>query len=123
MSENLFQDVKSFHLKFWPETVPSRPTPPNPDLLFASTAHLTEELEELLSAAREDDPARLLDAIVDLVYVALGLAVRCGFDFNAAWDLIHAANMQKVRGEGPRGKVDVVKPDGWERPDLSALVW
>jgi predicted HAD superfamily Cof-like phosphohydrolase len=68
-----------------------------------------------------------LDALVDLVYVALGTAVMHGFDFDEAWRRVHAANMQKVRAtmaeESARSSIlDVVKPPGWKAPDLSDLV-
>jgi predicted HAD superfamily Cof-like phosphohydrolase len=68
-----------------------------------------------------------LDALVDLVYVALGTAVIQGFDFEEAWRRVHAANMLKTKysktNPGKRNsRYDVVKPVGWVRPDLSDLV-
>lgn len=76
---------------------------------------ITEELENML------------DALVDLVYVALGTAHLHGFDFKEAWRRVHEANMKKVRAkaasESKRGSAfDVVKPEGWEPPDHSDLV-
>lgn len=68
-----------------------------------------------------------LDALVDMVYVILGNAYLQGFDFGEAWRRVHNANMQKVRAEraidSARGSTyDVVKPAGWQAPDLSDLV-
>jgi predicted HAD superfamily Cof-like phosphohydrolase len=68
-----------------------------------------------------------LDALVDLVYVALGTAVMQGFDFEEAWRRVHAANMLKTKysraNPGKRkSSFDVVKPIGWIRPNLSDLV-
>jgi predicted HAD superfamily Cof-like phosphohydrolase len=68
-----------------------------------------------------------LDALVDLVYVALGTAYLHGFTFDEAWRLVHTANMRKVRVtraiDSSRNSVyDVCKPDGWKAPDLSHLV-
>ncbi len=69
----------------------------------------------------------MLDALVDLVYVAVGTAHLHGFDFREAWRRVQAANMAKIRAEKPgdskRGSTfDVVKPAGWKAPDHSDLV-
>lgn len=69
----------------------------------------------------------MMDALVDLVYVALGTAYLQGFDFAEAWRRVHEANMKKVRAErsedSKRGSTfDVVKPDGWEPPSHTDLV-
>lgn len=68
-----------------------------------------------------------LDALVDLVYVALGTAALQGFDFEEAWRRVHASNMLKTRhsstNPGKRNsRYDVVKPAGWIRPNLKDLV-
>lgn len=47
--------------------------------------------------------------------------------FREAWDRVHRANMAKVRAErasdSKRGSsFDVVKPEGWQAPDLGDLV-
>jgi predicted HAD superfamily Cof-like phosphohydrolase len=68
-----------------------------------------------------------LDALVDLVYVALGAAHLQGFKFREAWERVHGANMRKVRCErkedSKRGTTfDVIKPPGWEPPDHTDLV-
>jgi len=67
-----------------------------------------------------------LDALVDLVYVALGTAVLSGFDFEEAWRRVHRANMLKVKPRKGqytkrRSAFDIVKPPGWQAPDLSDL--
>lgn len=69
----------------------------------------------------------MLDALVDLTYVALGTAYLHGFDFAEAWKRVHAANMKKVRAEFPEDSkrgitLDVVKPKGWEPPSHTDLV-
>jgi len=63
----------------------------------------------------------------------LGLANSCrqqaiirGWNFDAGWNRVHAANISKVRAVDKSGKRkstwDVVKPEGWVAPDLSDLV-
>lgn len=80
-------------------------------------AFLQEELREFMVAADNDDIAGQADALVDLVYVALGTARMMGLPWKDLWDDVQRANMAKVRGMGPRGhKVDLIKPEGWVQP-------
>ena len=70
---------------------------------------------------------RALDGLVDIVYATVVTAAQHGFDFDRAWDRVHKANMQKVRGDLSSdaergGAYDIVKPEGWQSPDLSDLV-
>lgn len=89
--------------------------------------HLAEETKEFKDALRNFCRADQLDALVDLVYVAVRYSVALGMDFNEAWRRVQKANMQKVRvksaEESKRGtKYDAKKPEGWTAPDLSDLV-
>lgn len=75
-----------------------------------------------------NDLAGMLDALADLVYVALGTAHLQGFNFREAWRRVHEANMAKTLPEGApsnpeeRMKMKIVKPPGWTPPDHSDLV-
>lgn len=89
---------------------------------------MQEELEEFAKAYASQDPASMLDALVDLVYVAIGTAHYMGAPFNVAWDMVHEANMKKVLApaEGDdghkRGNAEVIrKPAGWQAPDIKEL--
>jgi hypothetical protein len=89
--------------------------------------HLSEELSELRRGVTVGDDAEVIDALVDLVYVALGTAHLCGFPFMAVWQAVHAANMKKVRikkaCESKRGSTfDVGKPINWKRPDVAKIL-
>lgn len=123
---NLFGDVTEFHKKFGLQYEgPPRELPG--ELAAFRIDFLQEELVEYNTATNERNLEKQLDALVDLVYVALGTAHLQGFDFNAAWRRVHAANMLKIRAEkkedSKRGSTyDVVKPEGWQPPDLSDLV-
>lgn len=90
---------------------------------------MQEELNEWAEAHEEGDLEKALDALIDLQYVLLGTAYLQGLGgvFSEAFDLVHRANMAKVRAsdasESKRGtSLDVVKPAGWSAPDLSRLV-
>lgn len=78
-----------------------------------------------------DNRALAFDALIDLVYVALGTAYLHGFNFPEGWRRVHEANMAKVRvenveqslaGSGRGSVYDVVKPEGWLAPDHRDLV-
>jgi len=87
---------------------------------------MKEELDEYRESVFVGDLEGQLDALVDLVYVALGTAYLQGFDFNEAFRRVHEANMKKVRARQKSdskraSSYDVVKPVGWTPPDLSDL--
>lgn len=137
------QDVKAFHEKFG-LLVSDRPVHLTKRKLKERVEFLLEELEEFaegcglgiaehesgegLAVYERPDPttgtghcpqdmAAQADALVDLVYVALGTAVMLGLPWNALWDDVHRANMAKERGVTHRGHaVDVTKPAGWQPP-------
>lgn len=146
---NMFQDIKDFHVKFDLEYKgPPRHLPE--DLNGFRTKFVAEELAEYVSSDKLDqriicdaiedilqsvgqyggvpDLEKKLDALVDIVYVALGTAYLHGFDFEEAWRRVHAANMKKIRAaqDGSnslrKSSNDVVKPPGWSAADLSDLV-
>ncbi len=100
---------------------------------------LEEEIQELKDAHHMDlvfthqdhDPinerADMLDALVDIVVVAMGTAYQCNWDFETAWNRVHEANMLKtaVSDEcvGDRSMdFDLKKPEGWCAPVLQDCV-
>ena len=119
----MMKDIKEFHEKFG-LAYNGRPRDLSKELSDFRVHFMLEELDEYRDSNHLVDK---LDALVDLVYVALGTAYLHGFDFDEAWRRVHEANMKKVRAEvatdSKRGSTfDVVKPDGWAPPDLSDLV-
>lgn len=145
--QTLFADIAAFHEKFGLE-YGGKPRFLPEELATFRIGFMAEELgeyclddiaitegidvmfRELLqeNAVPQTVPLdKQLDALVDLVYVALGTAYLQGFNFNEAWRRVHEANMRKVRAtraeDSQRGSTsDVVKPVGWTAPDLSDLV-
>jgi predicted HAD superfamily Cof-like phosphohydrolase len=85
--------------------------------------HIDEELTELKQAIKNGNKEETIDALLDIVYIALGTAYMCGFDTQAHWDEIQRANMSKVRGVTKRGhSYDVKKTDGWQGPDHTTIL-
>lgn len=122
MSTDMFDDIKRFHQKF---NLPGREIPGflEPELLDFRKKFLQEELNEFADACELNDLVRAFDALIDLVYVALGTAWLMNMPFDEGWAVVHAANMRKVRANRPedskRGSTyDVVKPAGWIPPEM-----
>lgn len=89
---------------------------------------MQEELDEYKLARSDSDLEKQLDALVDLMYVALGTAYLHGFDIMEAFFRVHRANMTKVRVSREtedlstrKSQYDVVKPEGWVPPYLKDL--
>tara|TARA_B100000929_G_scaffold280762_1_gene259083 strand:- start:241 stop:756 length:516 start_codon:yes stop_codon:yes gene_type:complete len=83
-----------------------------------------EEVQEYADAETMEDE---LDALVDLIYFALGTCYRHGYCFESAWKRVHEANMKKERAQNKSEskrdfELDVIKPLGWEPPDLTDIV-
>jgi len=87
--------------------------------------HLREELAELEYGVFHRDLPKKADALIDLVYVAKGLALMLGL--GSAWkklfDDVHEANMRKVPGISARGQAhDVIKSEDWVGPKTEEIL-
>lgn len=107
------------------------PIPETPQVLGEqrrtwANAALQEELKEFNDAADAGDVLEAADALIDLVYFALGRLVEMGVPATAVMDEVQRANMDKERGElskrpGSMGH-DAIKPTGWQAPDHAWLL-
>lgn len=118
-----YADVREFQFKFG-QLVGLKPRHLTKRKLLERVAQMQEELDEFSSAVESDDIAEQADALVDLVYFALGTASQIGLPWQDLWEDVHRANMSKIPGVKPeRGfLVDCVKPDGWEGPRTMAIL-
>lgn len=123
---NMPGDVNAFHRKF--KLAYDGPPRFLSDELHKLSAHcLKEEVQEYEDAIAAGNMIDAHDALIDLVYFALGRADLHGFPFSSGWKRVQEANMAKVRAErkdqSARGDAastyDVVKPEGWTPPDHS----
>lgn len=125
VSPNMVRDIHDFHKKF--SLAPAIPAGSvSFEMMNFRKKFLEEELAEFVKGMEEADSNQMLDALVDLVYVAIGTAYLCNWPFGTAWQRVHAANMTKIRAERPeqskRGTAfDVVKPKLWVSPNLCDL--
>ena len=99
----------------------------NNELVNFRTSFLLEELTEYTQAITKKDTAAALDALVDIVYIALGTAWLFNLPFEKAWQEVQRANMSKVRTKSKSKKrgtsFDVVKPKNWKPPDIDQVIY
>ena len=126
-----FDDVGDFHEKFGLDSVTHHDAGPREvpdDLLEFRLKFLREELDEFEIAIADRDAPAMFDALIDLVYVALGTAQLCGFPWQDGWDEVQRSNMSKVRAapdgsdSARRSAWDVVKPPGWVPPNIANIL-
>jgi hypothetical protein len=118
MRSTNFDKVSDFQQEVLKRQFPNGPTLP------ADPIHeircLTEELYELNTGLMTHDLVEAADAIVDLIYFAYGLGFQMGLPMDALFNIVHEANMKKVRGMTKRGNPnDASKPEGWKDPKES----
>lgn len=82
---------------------------------------IREEFGELQDAWAKHDPIETADAIGDLVWVLCGFSARLGYNLDAIWEEIKRANYKKVGGPR-RGDGKLMKPPGWEPPDVEGAL-
>lgn len=141
-----FEDVGRFHTKFSLPVSEGKPKEMTRALIQFRMKFLLEEVREFAEAAGYEllwdstegfyfgsldsfpDHAKMFDALIDEVYVAMGTAHLLGYPWQEGWDRVQAANMAKVRAQADgsdslRGSAfDVVKPEGWVAPDIAGLL-
>lgn len=91
------------------------------DELESIADQLYEELGETIDALEDEDVVGVADGIADLVYVALGLAVRCGIELEPIFNEVARSNASKGPFlRGPTGKVR--KGPNYEPPALEPIL-
>jgi len=87
---------------------------------------IDEEVGELVEAVAADDKVEQLDALVDILVVTMGAIRAGGFDGEGAWKEVMDTNFAKI--DPDTGKVrkredgKVLKPEGWEPPQLAKFI-
>ena len=125
--DTLIKDIDAFHKKFGFEKNGTVSIPENNELVNFRTSFLMEELAEYTQAITKKDDAAALDALVDIVYIALGTAWLFNLPFEKAWQEVQRANMSKIRTKSKSKKrgtsFDVVKPKNWRPPDIDQVIY
>ena len=116
MIDEEFEQVKDFHRAF------NHLVSETPVLLSVQEAQnragfMREEIDEFMESETIYDQA---DAMIDLIYFALGTLVQMGVKPKKIFDIVHNANMTKLWDDGTvhhrESDGKVIKPPSWEDP-------
>lgn len=112
-----YNQIKEFH-KAFNHPVSEIPISISKERKEHRAEWMREEINEFLEAKDIHEEA---DAMIDLIYFALGTLVEMGIDKpQNIMDIVQDANMSKLFPDGkPHYREDgkVIKPEGWESPD------
>ena len=116
--DNEFNDVKRFHKAF------NHPISNKPVLLSSERAAvrykwMLEEITEFMAATNNSDIVEQADAMIDLIYFALGTLVEMGINPDPLFRIVQEANMSKLWEDGKPHYNDsgkVIKPKNWQDP-------
>jgi len=116
---DMVSDVYAFRTKF-KQPCPQQPVHVDRETRDNHKKFMMEEVTELMTAYYSEE---VLDAYVDIIYVAIGRCLERGWDIEEAWRRVHQANMAKVldKDKADPHKDCVAKPEGWKPPDLSDI--
>lgn len=109
------------------QLVPDTPQVPSKAVQEMRFALLEEELEELKEAYDEGDIPEIVDAGIDLAVVAIGAALDAA-PAQAVLLCLRAvltANEAKISEDGTlkvREDGKILKPEGWEAPNIAAIL-
>jgi predicted HAD superfamily Cof-like phosphohydrolase len=106
--------------------IPERPISPMPNDEYEHLRKaILEEVEELHSAWSDQDVVRMVDALMDKMYFAIGGLYKMGLNADqiaACFAAVHSSNMMKRKGKVERRAVgnvpDAVKPVGFVPADI-----
>lgn len=124
---HLVRDMLEMVTKFQQEVI-GQPIPPRPRAIRGKRKlycdeHLGEELTEFITARTAKEQG---DAILDLIYVALGRLVELGFMPRASFEELHRKNMTKQRGTRSKRPnslgLDAVRGENFKPVDWSRLL-
>ena len=110
-----WNDVREFHLSF-SHPAPDCPVLLNKECVVRRYNWMKEELDEFKDAVSIPEQA---DAMIDLIYFALGTLVEMGVKPDRLFSIVHKANMGKLWSDGsPRYNEEnkVIKPSNWTDP-------
>lgn len=110
-----WNNVKEFQLKFGHPTA-ERPTKMEPERALKRYHWMLEEINEFLEA---DEIVEQADAMIDVMYFALGTLVEMGIRPDALFQIVQDANMAKLWPDGKphyNAEGKTIKPKGWEDP-------
>lgn len=115
-----WEQVRLFHeaCGIYIGTHPEPPTQERIDLRFRI---IEEEYREMLDARDRGDLVALADGMADVIVTVLGTSIEYGIDLRPVMDEVNRSNLAKSGGP-KREDGKVLKPDGWEPPDVAGCI-
>ena len=110
--------VKLFHEKF-NHPVSNYPKKMDKERAKKRYNWMLEEIDEFLQAVEQGDIVEEADAMIDVIYFALGTLVEMGIRPDELFEIVQYANMSKLWEDGkPHYAEDgkTIKPVTWEDP-------
>lgn len=113
-----WEEVKLFHEKF------NHPVADHPKMMEYDRAQkrynwMKEEIDEFLEAVKEKDLVEQADAMIDVMYFALGTLVEMGIRPDELFEIVQKANMSKLWEDGKphyNAEGKTIKPASWKDP-------
>tara|TARA_X000001388_G_scaffold68495_1_gene56354 strand:- start:457 stop:840 length:384 start_codon:yes stop_codon:yes gene_type:complete len=125
-SETIQNKLHSFHKAFGHSTDEEYITGGNNATKALRVRLLHEEFNEVTTAiSYKQNKAAILKELCDLVYVAVGFADTFGWNFDVAFNRVHASNMSKLGEDGKpiyREDGKIMKSNMYKEPYLEDLV-
>lgn len=121
-----WEKVKLFHEKF------NHPTSEHPRSMELERAKkrynwMKEEIDEFIEAVEANDIVEQADAMIDVMYFALGTLVEMGIKPDELFEIVQNANMSKLWEDGKphyNAEGKTIKPATWKDPheDLKVAI-
>ena len=119
-----FQKVGLF-MKTFGQEIKTKPSLSSEKINNLRINLISEELEELKDAIKNNDLKETIDALTDILYVTYGAGHAFGIDLDKCFEEVQNSNMSKLDENGKpiyneSGKV--MKGPNYFKPDLSKFV-
>ena len=119
-----FQKVGLF-MKTFGQEIKTKPSLSSEKINNLRINLISEELEELKDAIKNNDLKETIDALTDILYVTYGAGHAFGVDLDKCFEQVQNSNMSKLGDDGKpiyneSGKV--MKGPNYYKPDLSKFV-
>ena len=119
-----FQKVGLF-MKTFGQEVKTKPSLSSEKINSLRINLISEELEELKEAIKNNDLKETIDALTDILYVTYGAGHAFGVDLDKCFDEVQNSNMSKLGEDGKpiyndAGKV--MKVPNYFKPNLSKFI-
>ena len=119
-----FQSVKKFMETFGQE-IKEKAEFPDSNIVSLRYDLISEELQELKDAIKNNDIKEVADALTDILYVTYGAGHAFGINLDKCFNEVQESNMSKLGSDGKpiyneSGKV--MKGPNYFKPDLSKFL-